>query len=216
MKRLLLLLLVLPIGGGAVAETVSIPGLQALDETQYHKVESKTLDRSLEVLVGLPNGYAESGDTEYPTIYILDGGAPFYAVYACKDGGQITLCCLEVQFYAAFVERAGLKDDAAFASQFDPSTWPEMKRRLTEFFLTKTRDEWAAQFGDVDACLFPVLGIDEAPRHAHNAVRGTDEKIEGSHHAAPGPRFSETPAGGPDPVEKDLIEVAEALSAWSA
>jgi len=147
---------------------------------------------------------------------ILDGGAPFYAVYACKDGGQITLCCLEVQFYAAFLDRAGLKDDPAFARQFDPSTWPEMKRRLTEFFLTKTRDEWAAQFGDVDACLFPVLGIDEAPSHAHNAVRGTYEKIEGSHHASPGPRFSETPVGGPDQVEKDVIDLADALSAWSA
>ena len=147
---------------------------------------------------------------------ILDGGAPFYGVYACKDGGQITLCCLETQFYAAFLDRAGLTEDPDFARQFDPATWPQMKRRLTAFFLGKSRDEWAAQFGDVDACLFPVLGIDEAPQHAHNAVRGTYEKIDGSHHAAPGPRFSATPLAGPDSVEKDLVSVEEALSAWSA
>ncbi len=147
---------------------------------------------------------------------ILDGGAPFYAVYACKDGKQITLCCLETQFYAAFLERAGLKDDATFARQFDQSTWPEMKARLIAYFLTKDRDDWAAQFGDVDACLFPVLGIDEAPQHAHNAVRGTYAKIEGSHHAAPGPRFSATPVEGPERVEKDLIEVGDILNEWSA
>ena len=147
---------------------------------------------------------------------ILDGGAPFYAVYACKDGKQITLCCLEVQFYAAFLERAGLTDDPAFARQFDQSTWPVMKARLTDYFLAKTRDEWATQFGDVDACLFPVLSIDEAPKYAHNAARGTYETVDGSHHAAPGPRFSETPAHGPDHVEKDVVDVGQVLSAWSA
>lgn len=75
MRRLILLLLLLPIGSSALAETVSIPGLQGLDATRYHKFESQTLGRHFEVLVGLPTDYVESGDTEYPTIYILDGGA---------------------------------------------------------------------------------------------------------------------------------------------
>ncbi len=147
---------------------------------------------------------------------ILDGGAPFYGVYRCKDGKEITLCCLEVQFYAAFVERAGLAGDPAFASQFDQSTWPEMKRRLTEFFLQKDRDDWAQQFGDVDACLFPVLTMEEAPAHPHNAARGTYEAIQGSQHAAPGPRFSATPAAGTSEASDNVSGVEEVLSAWSA
>lgn len=67
------------IAAGAIspAQPVSIQGLQSLDDTLHHSVQSETLDRPFDILVGLPDGYDASGDTEYPTIYILDGGA-FY------------------------------------------------------------------------------------------------------------------------------------------
>lgn len=72
MRKTIVLLLLF--ASAASAETVSITGLQGLDETRHHTVEATELERSFEVLVGLPDGYAESGDTRYPTIYILDGG----------------------------------------------------------------------------------------------------------------------------------------------
>ena len=56
------------------AQNVSIDGLQGLGDTRHHAVRSQTLDKSYDVLVGLPDGYDSSADTEYPTIYILDGG----------------------------------------------------------------------------------------------------------------------------------------------
>lgn len=56
------------------AQNVSINGLQGLGDTRHHVIASETLDKSYEVLVGLPDDYDHSGDTDYPTIYILDGG----------------------------------------------------------------------------------------------------------------------------------------------
>jgi predicted alpha/beta superfamily hydrolase len=53
---------------------VGIDGLQGLGDTRHHVVASETLDRSYDVLVGLPDGYDPSAETDYPTVYILDGG----------------------------------------------------------------------------------------------------------------------------------------------
>lgn len=74
MKRLSAILSLILVAGTAFAETVSIKGLQGLDETRYHRVESEALGRGYDVLVGLPLDYNESDSQTYPTIYILDGG----------------------------------------------------------------------------------------------------------------------------------------------
>lgn len=60
--------------GIASAEAVSIKGLQGLDETRYHRVESATLERGYDILVGLPRDYDATQHATYPAIYILDGG----------------------------------------------------------------------------------------------------------------------------------------------
>lgn len=74
MRVLPVILTCLVLCGVAMAETVSIKGLQGLDESRYHRIESETLGRGYDVIVGLPDGYDESEKTTYPTIYILDGG----------------------------------------------------------------------------------------------------------------------------------------------
>ena len=75
MKSIAAIFSLLVFSGVATAESVSIDGLYGLDETHYHRVESEALGRGFHILVGLPDGYDDSGDASYPTIYILDGGA---------------------------------------------------------------------------------------------------------------------------------------------
>jgi predicted alpha/beta superfamily hydrolase len=58
----------------AAAQSVSVQGLQGLDETRYHRVESAILERGYDILVGLPSDYDAAQQATYPTIYILDGG----------------------------------------------------------------------------------------------------------------------------------------------
>lgn len=50
--------------------------LQGLNNPIYEPFHSSTLDRSLHIYVRLPEGYAET-DTQYPVVYLLDGGATF-------------------------------------------------------------------------------------------------------------------------------------------
>jgi alpha-methylacyl-CoA racemase len=75
----------------------------------------------------------------------------------------------------------------------DPTGWPVLKARLAAVFATKTRDEWAAIFAPLDACVAPVLTLSEAPVHPHNAARAAFTKVGDAVLAAPAPRFAATP-----------------------
>jgi len=87
-----------------------------------------------------------------------------------------------------------------------------MRELIAKKFLTKTRDEWQKIFDGSDACVAPVLELEEISVHPHNAARNILIKCDGSdggnknvmlsHDPAPAPRLSRTPAithGGPAP-----------------
>jgi alpha-methylacyl-CoA racemase len=122
---------------------------------------------------------------------LLDGGAPFYDTYACADGRFVSIGAIEPQFYARLLALAGATDPV-FEAQMDEARWPELKARFAALFATRSRDEWCALLEGTDACFAPVLDMAEAPRHPHNAARGTFVDIGGVTQPAPAPRFSRT------------------------
>lgn len=122
---------------------------------------------------------------------MLDGGAPFYRVYRTKDGRFMAVGPLEPQFYRAFIETVGA-DPAYLEMQWDRPSWPEMGRRLEELFATRTQAEWVAAFEGVDACVTPVLSMEEAI--AHPQLDGCFEADDGVAQPTPAPRF--TPLSG--------------------
>ena len=140
---------------------------------------------------------------------LLDGGAPFYRCFTCKDGRFVAVGALEPQFYAVLIAGLGLAPEEA--QQFDLAGWPALHARFETIFATRTRDEWAARFQDTDACVTPVLTMAEAARHPHNAARGTFVD-QGVVQAAPAPRFDGTPA---EPVAQPAaMSLGEARTCW--
>jgi alpha-methylacyl-CoA racemase len=83
--------------------------------------------------------------------------------------------------------------DPAFAAQWDSDDWPALKEKFAALFATRTRDAWCVLLEGTDACFAPVLDLDEAPRHPHNAARQTFVDVDGVTQPAPAPRFSRTP-----------------------
>ena len=88
---------------------------------------------------------------------LLDGGAPFYDVYTCKDGRWMSLGCLEPQFYKIFIERfVGALPKAFLEKQGDwrptmemrtnEKDWPRFRDFLEQGFKEKNRDEWEEVF----------------------------------------------------------------------
>ncbi|NHA66552.1 CaiB/BaiF CoA transferase family protein [Phycicoccus flavus] len=135
---------------------------------------------------------------------LLDGGAPFYAVYRCADGRFVAVGALEPQFWAELV--AVLRDEAGAdlpGDQYDTATWPAQRAAFTAAFAARSRDEWAAVFDGTDACVAPVLSLAEASRHPQAVARGSFVPgPTGSPVPAPTPGFSGTPLGipGPEPA----------------
>lgn len=125
----------------------------------------------------------------------IDSSAPFYDVYQCADGLWLSICPLEPQFYASFLERLGLAADPDFSgAQYDSRRWPAMKQRLTTLFHGQPRIYWENLFADSDDCVWPVLGLGEAPAHPHNVARQAFVEVAGVRQPAPAPRLSRTPA----------------------
>jgi alpha-methylacyl-CoA racemase len=124
----------------------------------------------------------------------IDSSAPFYDVYRCSDAQWISVCPLEPQFYASFVDRLGLAGDADFASrQYDTRRWPQMRERLTTIFAGAPRAHWEQIFADSDDCVWPVLSLAEAPAHPQQRAREAFVDVAGVTQPAPAPRLSRTP-----------------------
>ena len=143
---------------------------------------------------------------------LLDGGAPFYATYACADGRFIAVGAIEPQFYARLLALAGASDPA-FGRQWDSGDWPALKGKFAALFATRPRDAWCALLEGTDACFAPVLDMDEAPRHPHNAARRTFVDVDGVTQPAPAPCFSRTP-GRAAPVSAPGQDGASILADW--
>ncbi|KAF7327904.1 Acyl-CoA dehydrogenase [Mycena kentingensis (nom. inval.)] len=102
---------------------------------------------------------------------LLDGGAPFYDVYTCKDGRWMSVGCLEPQFYKTFIQTFAKAVPPNFSlngwkptaeEQFNRDEWPRLKEYLTTGFALYPRDYWAKVFHATDACAVPVLSTEEA------------------------------------------------------
>lgn len=123
---------------------------------------------------------------------MLSGAAHFYRSYRCADGQYLSVGAIEPQFYTLLLEKTGMMD-ALGTGQLDPAKWDAYTERLIELFATRTRDEWCDLLEGTDACVAPVLELDEVAAHPHMQARGAYVERDGVAHTAPAPRFSRTP-----------------------
>ena len=192
--------LVADCGGGAMLLVVGV--LAALTEArtsgQGQVVDAAMTDGSallmtmMYTLKAMGQWSAERGSN------LLDGGAHFYDTSRCADGKYLSIGPIEPQFYALFLDKAGITDPD-FKLQWDRARWPELKVRLAAHLETRSRDEWCALLEGSDACVAPILSMDEAPEHPHNRARGTFIELDGVIQPAPAPRFSRSVPAQPRP-----------------
>ncbi len=161
-------------GKGQVVDTSMVEGSASLMHMMYGSLNT-----------GMFDWQDERG------VNLLDTGAHFYDTYETRDGKYMSVGPIEPQFYHLLKEKMEL-DDAEFEPQFDMARWPALKDRLTEVFLTKTRDEWCEIFDGTDACVAPILSMTEAPQHPHNVARKSFIEVDGHIQPGPAPKFSRT------------------------
>ena len=192
--------LVADCGGGAMLLALGVlAGILAARQSGQGQVVDAAMTDGAATLMSMMYTLKAMGQwTQQRGDNLLDGGAHFYDTYACADGKWLSVGAIEPQFYALLLEKAGITDPA-FQAQWDRSQWPALKEKLATVLRGKTRDEWCDLFADSDACVAPVLDMDEAPLHPHNQARQTFIDIDGITQPAPAPRFSATPPARPRP-----------------
>jgi alpha-methylacyl-CoA racemase len=149
---------------------------------------------------------------------MLGGGAPWYDTYITRDNRTVAVAAIEPQFYRLLLEKLGL-DVERFIHLGYPNIgdearreWPELRAAIAAAFASRTRDEWCRLLEGTDACFAPVLTLEEAPRHPHNAARGTFIEVDGVPQNAPAPRFSRTAADPVRPPHRAGADTDEVLA----
>ncbi|MFE6488235.1 CaiB/BaiF CoA transferase family protein [Streptomyces sp. NPDC057757] len=180
-------------GGGCYLVVGVLAALHAAGRTgRGQVVDAAIVDGTAHLLASTFGKLGRGEWTDERGVNRFDGGWPFYAVYETRDGRHMAVGALEPKFYRRLVDLLGLDVDPD--SQHDPSTWPELRRRLETRFAQRTRDEWTALFEGTDACVAPVLNLTEAAAHPHLAARGSLVDRDGVVQPAAAPRFSATPS----------------------
>ena len=181
-------------GGMLLAFGVTSALLEARRSGKGQVVDAAMVDGA-SLLAAMFSGFLASKNwSEERGTNILDTGAPWYDVYETKDGKYVSIGAIEGKFYGELLSRLEL-DREPLPSQHDRARWPEMHKRFTDLFLTKTREEWCAVFAGSDACFAPVLSFSEARRHAHAVERHSFITSKEVPQPSPAPRFSRTPGG---------------------
>ena len=181
-------------GGGSLYLVVGmLSGLLHARETGQGQVIDAAMSEGAASLMSMFYGMKSGGMwNDNREDNILDGGAPFYGIYCCKDGQWIAIGAIEPEFFAELLQKTGITDFPA-ERQNDRSAWPDLRAKFTAAFLTRTQSEWVSHMEGSDACFAGVLGLSDAPNHPHNVAREAFVTIENVVQPAPAPRFSKTP-----------------------
>jgi alpha-methylacyl-CoA racemase len=178
-------------GGGLLAALGIVAALfERTRSGEGQLIDAAMVDGSVSLMSA---HYSTQGVLSEPGVGMLGGGAPFYRCYRCSDGGYMAVGSIEPQFYRPLCE--ALELDEMLEDQLNAQLWPERTKRIAERFLSRPRAHWEEVFSRYDACVSPVLDLDEAPQHPHNVARevfctGASGKL----HTAPAPRLQRTPA----------------------
>jgi len=140
----------------------------------------------------------------------LDSGAPYYQAYETADGKFMAVGAIESRFYKELLKGLNL-DPASLPDQNDREKWPALQARFTEIFKNKTRQEWEAVFEGKDACVSPVLTLDEVDQHQHNRDRNLFIELDGYNQPGPAPRLSRTPGRTGRPANPRGSETKDVL-----
>ena len=123
-----------------------------------------------------PHADLDAGQVPVAGRTLLTGGAPCYRIYPTADGRHLAVGALELKFWQAFCDAAGLAElrDRHWALGLAPGSEEstEVANRVAEKVRQKTRGDWEEVFGAVDACVTPVLTPAEALAHPHHRARG--------------------------------------------
>jgi crotonobetainyl-CoA:carnitine CoA-transferase CaiB-like acyl-CoA transferase len=164
------------LGGTLSALSALLIALLAAERSGQGARVDVAMSDSLLVHHFFPHTDVDAGIEPVAERTLLTGGAACYRVYTTADGKQLAVGALELKFWQAFCDAAGLGElkDRHWSHGEVPG-FPaalETITRVTARIAQRTCAEWEKRFEGIDACVTPVLTPAAALAHPHHAARG--------------------------------------------
>ena len=185
------------IGGGALYLVMGV--LAALYERQSSnrgQVVDAAISDGVISMMSMMQGFTAMGIWNMERENnMLDGGAHFYGSYACKDGKWVAIGAIEFKFFRELMQKLDIDiTHMSDADQMDNKQWPQLKAKIAARISGENQQHWQDLFEGTDACLTPILNLQESAGHPHNQDRQAYIERDGIVQSAPAPRFSLTPS----------------------
>jgi crotonobetainyl-CoA:carnitine CoA-transferase CaiB-like acyl-CoA transferase len=159
--------------GGAMAAATAIcaalVGARARGHGRY--VDIAMADGALAHNIFALQALAQHGRTRARGDDLLTGGVPCYGVYPTRDGRWLAVGALEPKFWRALCEAIG-RPDLVAGQLATGEEGARVRGELESVLRTRTLGAWTALFDGVDACVTPVLTLDEALHDPQFVFRG--------------------------------------------
>ncbi len=187
-------------GGGMMLAFGMVAALLAVQRGGTGQVIDAAMSEGAALVGALTYGLKAAGAwRDEREANLLDGGEPAYGIYRCLDGKFLALGAIEPQFRASLFKGLALSQGST-------------REEVAAVIATRGRDDWAAHFAGTDACVAPVLDLNEAPVHPHHVARRAFIDLGGVFQPAPAPRYSATPLDRPEPPRREGADGAAILA----
>ena len=185
-------------GGGFHAAAAILAALMARERTgKGQHVDIAMSDGVAYMLAALMSDYFANGAIPQRGETSLNGGAPYYNVYRCRDGRYLSVGCIEPWFWSTLCRAIGRED--LIDGQFDPDRTEYVKRELAAVFAERDREDWWRELSAIDnIAVAKVYDIAEAttdPQNLHRRMIVDAGELDGETIRQVGiaPKLSDTP-----------------------
>lgn len=116
-------------------------------------------------------GLIEHGQAPARGTGTLTGGLACYGIYRTRDDRHVAVGALEPKFWQALCLRLQRPDWIALQHDRRPDVQARLQAELADTFASQPLHHWATLFDAAQACVTPVLRLDEALAHPQLAGR---------------------------------------------
>jgi crotonobetainyl-CoA:carnitine CoA-transferase CaiB-like acyl-CoA transferase len=163
------------IGGGSFGALVGLLAavIQRMESGVGQRVDISMRDMLLSWQAHIFSEYLVGGSIPTYESSLLNGGGT-YDYYETADGRYLAVGSLEPKFWAAFCTAIERPELISLNYDSDPQVIKNLKAEISRIIARRSLEEWADIFGELDACVEPVLNVaevsDDVQTEARNMV----------------------------------------------
>jgi crotonobetainyl-CoA:carnitine CoA-transferase CaiB-like acyl-CoA transferase len=150
------------IGGGAQMATIGIllSLIEAKKSGEGQFIDISMLDGAVSWMQTILPSYLASNIVPDRGNLVLNGNLACYENYETKDHRFLSVGALEFKFWKSFCEVID-REDLIGKLEAPDDVQQEMKHEIQAVLASKTLTEWLVRFEGVDACVAPILTVEE-------------------------------------------------------